>query len=112
MMRRLKPARDFPAMHVPRRARLAVASSAVLAMLGAGCAATTSPDFDGVFGDATRSLNAQQIKDPQAPQRNGTTLPPTDGRTVREAMDRQVEDYKSPPPTNVINIGVGGGNGR
>lgn len=110
MMRRLKPARDLPAMPAPRIARLAVASAALLAVLGAGCAASTSPDFDSVFGDAARSLNAQQIRDPQAAQRNGTTLPPTDGRTVREAMDRQVDDFKRPPQPSVINIGLGGGN--
>ena len=112
MMRSLKPARVGPALHASGAMRRTAAAAALLALLGAGCAATTSPDYDSVFGDATRILSAQQVLDPQAAQRNANVLPPTDGRTVREAMDRQVDDYRSPPPTNVINIGVGGGNGR
>lgn len=77
-----------------------------------GCAAT-SPNWDARFGDGVRVLNAQQLIDPQAPERNAQVTLPADGRTVREGMQRHVETYRSPPPTNIINIGVGaGGNGN
>ena len=65
-----------------------------------------------MFGDATRILSAQQTLDPQAALRNEGVMPPTDGRTVREAKDRHVEDYRAPAPTNIINIGLGGGGAR
>lgn len=79
-----------------------------LLVLG-GCAASASPGWDARFGERTRALQAQQLIEPQAPVRNDQTQGKADGRTVREAMDRQVDSFKSPPPSNVINIGVGGG---
>ncbi|HSI58041.1 MAG TPA: hypothetical protein VLA16_10810 [Ideonella sp.] len=81
--------------------------AACLLALG-GCAATASPDWDARFGDRLRVLQAQQLIDPAAPTRNAQASAPTDGRTTREAMERHVESYRSPPPSNVINIGVGG----
>ena len=77
-----------------------------LIVLG-GCAATASPQFDARFGDAPRALNAQQLIDPAAPSRNAQAVAKGDGRTTRDAMDRHAETYRSPPPTNVINIGLG-----
>jgi len=74
-----------------------------------GCAATASPAWDARFGDSARALTAQQLIDPAAPTRNAQTTRPSDGRTVREAGERYVETYRSPPPTTVINIGVGSG---
>jgi hypothetical protein len=77
-----------------------------------GCVAT-SPKWDASFGDSVRVLKVQQLIDPQAPERNAQVTPPGDGRTARESMKRHVETYRSPPPTNIINIGVGaGGNGN
>jgi hypothetical protein len=73
-----------------------------------GCAATTSPDWDARFGDATRILQAGQLIAPDAPVRNAQQVPPTDGRSVIEAQQRMTESYRSPPPSNVIQIGVGG----
>ena len=94
----------------PRRAVLL--ATVVLALLAAGCTtATGSPEYDSRFGDAARTLRAQQLIDPDAPRRNADTQPPTDGRTMREAVDRQVDSFKKPPATNIINIGVGGGGG-
>ena len=84
-------------------AALALASALSLA----GCAATGSPDWDARFGDSQRILQAGQLIAPDAPIRNGQTQPPSDGRTVSEAMHRQVESYRSPPTSNVIQIGVG-----
>lgn len=82
-------------------------AAASLIALG-GCAATASPQWDAHFGDSPRALNAQQLIDPGAPARNAQTVAKGDGRTTRDAMDRHAESYRSPPPTNVINIGVGG----
>ncbi|HEY9065129.1 MAG TPA: hypothetical protein VIO33_09110 [Burkholderiaceae bacterium] len=88
-----------------------VAAACLLAL--GGCAASASPAWDARFGESNRMLAAQQVLDPAAPTRNAQTVPRTDGRTAREAVNRHVESYRSPPPTNVINIGVGaGGNGR
>ena len=83
-------------------------AAAGLMMLG-GCAATASPEWDARFGDGARALTAQQLIEPAAPSRNAQTVAKSDGRTTRDAMDRHAETYRSPPPTNVINIGVGGG---
>ena len=79
-----------------------------LLALGA-CAATASPDWDARFGDSVRILKAQQLIEPGAAQRNAQASPASDGRTASEAMVRHVESYRTPPPSNVINIGVGGG---
>lgn len=81
--------------------------AACLFALG-GCAATASPDWDASFGDRSRIMKTQQLIDPAAGERNAQASPRTDGRTAREATERHVESYRSPPPTNVINIGVGG----
>ncbi|ABD68544.1 putative lipoprotein [Rhodoferax ferrireducens T118] len=81
-----------------------IAAAVCLLALG-GCAATASPDWDARFGDSVRILKAQQLIEPGAPARNAQASLATDGRTAREAMDRHVESYRSPPPTTVINIG-------
>lgn len=86
------------------------AAAALAVALLAGCTAT-SPGWDSRFGDASRQLRAQQLIDPDAPMRNQGVLPPGDGRGLREAGDRYVDSFKAPPPSNVINIGVGGGSG-
>ena len=82
--------------------------AASLLALG-GCAATASPEWDARFGDSVRHLNSQQLIDPAAPVKNAQAQARADGRTVREASDRQVETFRSPPPASVINIGVGSG---
>jgi hypothetical protein len=88
-----------------------ILSGAAVLLALAGCAATTTPDWDSHFGDSVRLIQAQQIRDPKAPQRNAQTTPATDGRTVREAADRHVDSYRAPPPSTVLNIGVGGSGG-
>lgn len=94
----------------PRTLGLSIAAAATAALCGlcGGCAITGTPNYDRVFGDGTRALTAQQIYDPQAPLRHAGVVPATDGRTMREALDRQVGSFKEPPATSVINIGVGG----
>ncbi|MDE2394805.1 MAG: hypothetical protein KGL43_04055 [Burkholderiales bacterium] len=85
--------------------RLAVLGAACL--LGA-CAASTSPGYDARFGDAARALYAGQTIDPDAARRHAGILPPVDGRTTREVMDRALGSYKAPPPPSMpINIVVG-----
>jgi len=86
-------------------ANSSIAAACLLAL--GGCAATASPDWDARFGDSARTLNAQQLIDPAAPVKNAQVQARADGRTVREASERQVESYRSPPPASVINIGVG-----
>ncbi|WP_198674808.1 hypothetical protein [Rhodoferax ferrireducens] len=88
-----------------RTSNLIGAAVSLLAL--GGCAATASPDWDARFGDSVRILKAQQLIAPEAPARNAQATPRTDGRTAREAMNRHVESYRSPPPTTVINIGTG-----
>ncbi|MBO9686271.1 hypothetical protein [Roseateles chitosanitabidus] len=82
---------------------------ALAAALLCGCAATTTPKTDRQFSDATRALFAQQVLDPNAPARNAALTTRTDGRLMREAGVRAVDSYKAPPPSNIINIGVGAG---
>lgn len=85
--------------------RLAACGAACL--LGA-CAASTAPGYDARFGDAARALYAGQTLDADASRRNADILPPVDGRTAREVMDRALGSYKAPPPPSVpINIVVG-----
>lgn len=83
-----------------------IGAAACLLALG-GCAASASPEWDATFGERSRTLTAQQLIDPGAPARNAQATSPTDGRTTSEAMVRHVESYRTPPPSNVINIGVG-----
>lgn len=87
------------------------ALTAAVCLLASGCANTPNESYAG-FGMTTRALIAQQIRNPLAPQHNAANTPATDGRTMREAMDRHVGSFKEPPPTTVVNIGVGGGGGR
>lgn len=89
-----------------RNMNLSFAAASLIAL--GGCAATASPQWDARFGDSARGLTAQQLIEPGAPTRNGQTVAKSDGRSARDAMDRHAESYRSPPPTNVINIGVGG----
>jgi hypothetical protein len=93
--------------------RTVLAACTPVVLLLSGCAASGTPGYDGLFGDAARALQAQQILDPESARRHAGLMRGTDGRTMREAMDRQVGSFKEPPATNVISIGVGaGGNGR
>jgi len=71
----------------------------------AGCAASASPQWDARFGDGTRILRAQQVLDPTAPSRNALATPPTDGRTVRAALDHQSDATRNPPASTVVDTG-------
>jgi hypothetical protein len=88
---------------------LTVIALAVVSLTG--CAVSTSLGWDRTFGDATRVLRAQQTHDAEAPKRNANAEWRADGRNVRDAVDRHGETYRTPPPSNVINIAVGAGAG-
>lgn len=106
---------EHPVLRRPQRATQPplplAALAAAVCLLAAGCASSPNGDHSS-YGMATRALTAQQIRNPQAPQRNAAVTPATDGRTMREAMDRHVGSFKEPPPTTVINFGIGGGGAR
>jgi hypothetical protein len=99
-----------PRLTLRRGSALTILIAGALAQVG--CATSGSPEWDARFGESNRALIAQQVIDPAAPTRNAQNTPRADGRTTREAIDRQTETYRNPPPANVINIGVGGGAAR
>lgn len=80
------------------------------AALLAGCATSTTPQYDSRFGQALRDAKAAQTLNPTP---TGTTAQGLDGKAAREAMDRYQDSFKTPPvPVNVINIGSGSGSSR
>ena len=92
-----------------RYATVAVFSTFAFATLTA-CAPTT-PVFDRQFGEATRSLTAQQIIDTNAPVANRNRVPEgMDGRAALSTHERYQKSFTDPPPpVNVFTIGIGGG---
>lgn len=82
----------------------------LVAGLVAGCA-SSSPDYDAVFGDAVRQSRASMTLNPNAGS-NPDPVVGMDGKAARETVIRYQESFQKPPPvTNVINIGgpLGGG---
>ncbi|MBS1189184.1 MAG: hypothetical protein H6R10_976 [Rhodocyclaceae bacterium] len=78
---------------------------AITAAVTAGCASTTTPDYDRHFGEAVRMARAQQTINPEASS-NTDPVAGVDGPAAKEAMGRYQDSFKSPPPTfNVMNIG-------
>ena len=77
---------------------------AVLAVL-AGCAASTTPNYDARFGDAVRQARAAMTIDPRRAA-NPDPVAGLDGQAARTAFERYQDSFKAPPPVvNVINIG-------
>ncbi len=70
-----------------------------------GCASVD----DSAMGESTRALLVSQHIDPEAATRNGSRVSPTEGRTVREAVDRQVDTFRTPSTTGVTGVGTIGG---
>lgn len=75
----------------------------------AGCATSTTPNYDTRFGQAVRearlrmTLNPNTVAGPEA-------AAGMDGRAAHEAFERYHESFKAPPPVvNVINIGGSAG---
>lgn len=76
---------------------------AALALL-AGCATSTTPDYDARFGDAVRQARSAMTLNPGPPSTD--PVAGIDGQAAREAMLRYQDSFKTPPPVvNVINIG-------
>ncbi|MGY0195909.1 hypothetical protein ACWA7J_12640 [Leptothrix sp. BB-4] len=88
-----------------RSTTLAALAGLALATVLPGCASVD----DTTVGDNTRALLASQHIDPEAGKRNGSKVGPTEGRTVREAIDRQVETFRTPSTTGVSGVGTIGG---
>ena len=83
------------------------------AMLAAGCATTTTPNYDARFGESLREARFAMTINPGAAG-HGDDANGLDGRSAKEVVKRYQDSFKEPPPvTNVINIGgaIGGGGG-
>ena len=80
----------------------------ILACSVAACAPAT-PVFDQQFGGSARTLQAQQVRNPNAPVANRDKLPDgIDGRAAREGIERYQSSFGKPPPANnTFVIGVG-----
>ena len=84
-----------------------------LALLGAastlmaGCASTTTPNYDRHFGEAVRTARAQQTLNPDA-SRNTDPVTGLNGAAAREAIGRYQDSFKAPPQTFEV-MGIGGG---
>jgi hypothetical protein len=81
-----------------------VAFAALVALLSA---CTTVDDLG--HGLNTRELLASQHIDPAATARNGSRVTTTEGRTVRESVERQVDSFRAPPTSAVQGVGTVGG---
>ena len=65
--------------------------------------------IDDNFGASVRQMVQTQTANPSAPLRTQSAAP-TDGQAAKAAVDRYQKSFEVPPlPTNVFNIGVGGG---
>ena len=83
----------------------ALAATALLA----GCATSSTPNYDTRFGDAVREARRLQVLNP-AP--STASVSGMDGTAAAQATTRYVDSFKKPEPVvNVINIGgqIGGG---
>lgn len=80
---------------------------ASLTLLGllAGCATSTTPNYDAKFGDALRQARLRMTINPDAVN-NPDSVAGMDGKAAEEAVIRYQGSFKIPPPVvNVINIG-------
>lgn len=73
----------------------------------------TTPRVDQGFGESLAMLKAQQVLDPQAPQRNeNRPADGLDGRSARETMDRYYKGFANRPTQPYqLNINLGGAGG-
>jgi hypothetical protein len=83
---------------------------ALVALL-AGCAASSTPNYDARFGQAVRDARTLMVLNPDAGKSAGPVAG-MDGKAAHEAMGRYYDSFKAPPPVvNVINIGGQTGTG-
>jgi hypothetical protein len=81
--------------------------AAAVALL-AGCANTGTPRLDDHFGYAVNMAKAQQTINPDA-SLNTDPVAGLDGRAANEAIERYIDSFEAPPPSNVNVINIGGG---
>lgn len=68
---------------------------------------TTTPDYDGKFGDAVRAARLKMTINPDA-GKNPDQAMGLDGKAARNATVRYQDTFKTPPPTtSATNIGGG-----
>ncbi|WBY02600.1 hypothetical protein PE066_03420 [Ramlibacter tataouinensis] len=82
-----------------------LAASALLA----GCATSSTPNYDTRFGEAVRQARQLQTLNPTP---STASMSGMDGVAAAQAAERYVDSFKKPEPVvNVINIGgqIGGG---
>lgn len=82
------------------RMAAACATAGLLAL--AGCATESAPHTVQQLGTSARALMAAQRVAPNASQQHADQRAPTDARSLRSAMDRHGESFKSPPPATVV----------
>jgi hypothetical protein len=82
--------------------------SVSVALMFSACSNYPSP-IDDKFGASVRQMVQSQTANPSAP-RTDQSQAATDGQATKAAVDRYQKSFEVPPlPTNVFNIGVGGG---
>jgi hypothetical protein len=87
-----------------RRTAIPLLSLTTLLLL-AGCAISTTPEYDTRFGDAVRQARAAMTLNPNAGA-NTDPVAGMDGKSSQEALMLYQGSFKAPPPVvNVINIG-------
>ncbi|HJV26055.1 MAG TPA: pilus assembly protein [Aromatoleum sp.] len=85
------------------------AAVAILSL--SGCVAT-SPDYDARFGDAVRTVSAEQVIAPNA-SRNMDPVKGIDGKAAEGTMREYAKGYAQPQQqSGVFTIGVGSGSSR
>ena len=74
-------------------------------LLGGCAAASITPKYDAVFGNAVREAKQRMTLNPGA-SANTDPVAGMDGHSAREAQILYQDSFKKPPPVvNVINIG-------
>ncbi len=89
-------------------ARVAAAWATATLLALAGCATESAPHTVQQLGTSARALMAAQRVDPNASQQHADRRAPTDARSLRAAMDRHGESFKSPPPATVVPAATAG----
>lgn len=86
-----------------------ISLTAAVALVLAGCGATTPERLDAQMGSSVEMLRAQQTANPQAAA-DTRPVQGLDGKAADAAVGRYRKSFETPPPpSNVFNIGVGAG---
>lgn len=90
----------------PNRMRVSFTLILLVLMLSA-CASYEDPNW---AEPGVRKTLQSQVMDPAAGARNGTRVGTTEGRNVREAIERHGEAFKAVPAAPALSVGTVGGN--